>query len=52
VVLAPIWVWLLLNETAERNTLVGGAFILVATLWNGVSRARRPVPSTAVDRSS
>jgi drug/metabolite transporter (DMT)-like permease len=42
VVLAPIWVWLVLNETADGNTLLGGAFILVAVLWNGITRARRP----------
>jgi drug/metabolite transporter, DME family len=49
VVLAPIWVWLVLNETADRNTLLGGAFILVAVLWNGLSRARRPVRSSAAE---
>jgi drug/metabolite transporter (DMT)-like permease len=52
VVLAPFWVWLFLNETADRNTLLGGAFILVAVIWNGVSRARRgshrPAPEPSV----
>ena len=33
VVLAPVWVWLFLNETANRNTLIGGAFILIAAAW-------------------
>jgi drug/metabolite transporter (DMT)-like permease len=41
VVLAPIWVWLFLNETADRNTLIGGTFILLAALGNGLSRAWR-----------
>ena len=42
VVLAPMWVWLVLNETTDRSTIVGGTFILAAVLWNGLSRARRP----------
>jgi drug/metabolite transporter, DME family len=52
VVLAPIWVWLFLNETADRNTLLGGAFILVAVLWNGLSRARRPARPVAAEPSA
>ena len=42
VVLAPFWVWIFLGETADRHTLLGGAFILVAVFWNGLLRARRP----------
>ena len=42
VMLAPFWVWLFLGETADANTLIGGAFILAAVVWNGLSRARRP----------
>lgn len=49
VVLAPLWVWLFLGETADRNTLVGGTFILMAVLWNGLSRARRATPTVAPD---
>jgi drug/metabolite transporter (DMT)-like permease len=30
--LAPLWVWLAFNETPTLNTLVGGAFILVAVV--------------------
>ncbi len=41
VMLAPLWVWLLLNETASANTFLGGAVILVAVVMNGVSGARR-----------
>jgi drug/metabolite transporter (DMT)-like permease len=51
VVLAPIWVWLFLSETADRNTLIGGLFILGAALWNGVSRARRPAGPAAMEQS-
>jgi hypothetical protein len=40
-----------LNETADRNTLLGGAFILVAVIWNGVSRARRGSARTAPEPS-
>jgi drug/metabolite transporter (DMT)-like permease len=49
VVLAPIWVWLFLNETVDRNTLIGGLFILGAAIWNGVSRARRPGAPVAAE---
>ena len=38
-----------LGETADRNTLVGGTFILMAVLWNGLSRARRATPTVAPD---
>ncbi len=41
VMLAPIWVWALLGETASPNTFVGGAILLVAVMMNGVSGARR-----------
>lgn len=51
VVLAPVWVWLFLNETTDGNTLVGGAFILVAAIGNGVWRARRQAPA-AMERSA
>ena len=33
IVLAPIWVWLVVNETPARNTVVGGAVILLALGW-------------------
>jgi len=46
VMLAPFWVWLFLGETADGNTLVGGAFILAAGVWNGLSRTRRVAPVT------
>jgi drug/metabolite transporter (DMT)-like permease len=43
VMLAPLWVWLLLGETASAGTLLGGAILLAAVLANGVSGARRVV---------
>jgi drug/metabolite transporter (DMT)-like permease len=41
VMLAPLWVWLFLNETASTATFVGGAILLVAVVMNGLSGARR-----------
>ena len=40
-ILAPIWVWLLLGETATPATLMGGAMVLVAVMANAVMGARR-----------
>ena len=33
--LAPLWVWLVINETPARNTLIGGALVLAAVLFQG-----------------
>ncbi len=33
IVLAPIWVWLIVDETPAVNTVIGGAVILVALVW-------------------
>ena len=41
VLLAPLWVWLFLGETATTNTLVGGCLLLAAIIGNAVSGARR-----------
>ena len=41
VMLAPFWVWLLLNETASPATFLGGAIILVALLFNTLSAKRQ-----------
>jgi len=38
--LAPLWVWLVFTETPSANTLVGGAIILGAVLYNGVVELR------------
>jgi drug/metabolite transporter, DME family len=40
VMLAPIWVWLFLGETASAGTFVGGAILLVAVVLNAVAGAR------------
>lgn len=41
VMLAPLWVWAFLGETASANTFLGGAVLLVAVAMNGLSGARR-----------
>ncbi|WP_435257840.1 DMT family transporter [Thioclava sp. FR2] len=41
VLLAPIWVWLFLGETASSGTFVGGAILLAAVAFNALSGARR-----------
>lgn len=45
VLLAPLWVWLLLGETATVNTLIGGAVLLGAIVGNALSGKRRKPPS-------
>ena len=41
VVLAPIFVWAFLGETASANTFIGGAVLLAAVTVNGLIGARR-----------
>jgi drug/metabolite transporter (DMT)-like permease len=41
VMLAPVWVWLFLNETATTGTFVGGAILLGAIAGNALSGARQ-----------
>lgn len=40
-ILAPIWVWLLMGETASLPTWLGGAMVLAAVMLNAVAGARR-----------
>jgi DME family drug/metabolite transporter len=42
--LSPLWVWIFFNEVPARETLIGGALVLGAILWNiGADwRASRP----------
>ena len=47
VVLAPIWVWLALDEVPTALTLVGGAIVLAALVGQAVSRPRRKPPPIA-----
>lgn len=35
--LSPLWVWLLINETPARNTLLGGSIVLCAVAYQGVA---------------
>jgi drug/metabolite transporter (DMT)-like permease len=47
VVLGPIWVWLVLGETAAVATLIGGAILMSAIAFNALTGLRRkPVPMT------
>lgn len=41
VLLAPVWVWLFLDETASAQTFLGGAILMAAVGFNAVSGARR-----------
>lgn len=47
VLLAPLWVWFFLGETATINTLVGGSILLGALAGNTMIRKlRKPPPIT------
>lgn len=35
--LSPLWVWLLVNETPARNTLLGGAVVVFAVAFQGLA---------------
>ncbi|MEM7257658.1 MAG: DMT family transporter [Pseudomonadota bacterium] len=35
--LAPMWVWWLINEVPSTNTLIGGAVVLTAVIFQGLS---------------
>ena len=37
VLLAPLWVWIFIGETASINTLIGGSILLSAIVWNALS---------------
>lgn len=41
VLLAPVWVWAFLGETASAATFGGGAILLAAVAFNALSGARR-----------
>ena len=48
VLLAPLWVWLVLGETATFTTLLGGTILLGAIAGNALSgKRRRPPPITS-----
>ncbi|MEE9332993.1 MAG: DMT family transporter [Granulosicoccaceae bacterium] len=39
--LAPLWVWLSISETPDATTIVGGALVLSAVVFQGVTGIRR-----------
>ncbi|MGL5012271.1 MAG: EamA family transporter, partial [Paracoccaceae bacterium] len=41
VLLAPLWVWLILGETASDGTFIGGGILLTAVVLNALAGARR-----------
>jgi drug/metabolite transporter, DME family len=41
IMLAPVWVWLFLGESASTATFIGGAILLAAVVLNAVAGARR-----------
>jgi len=45
VLLAPLWVWLVLGETAAGATLAGGVLVMGAIVFNALSGARRKPPA-------
>jgi drug/metabolite transporter, DME family len=48
VMLAPVWVWAFLNETASPGTFIGGAILLAAVAFNAIAGARtRPSQGVA-----
>ncbi len=40
-ILAPLWVWLLLGESAQASTWAGGMMVLAAVALNAIAGARR-----------
>ncbi len=49
VLLAPVWAWAVLAETASRGTLVGGAVVLAAVAINALAGLARPAPAPSPD---
>lgn len=46
VLMAPVWVWLFLGETASEGTILGGALLVGAVIWNAISGMRGRVALT------
>ena len=49
--LAPVWVWLAFNEVPPRLTLIGGAIVMAAVVWNMLAAPSRPTPPTPGPRA-
>jgi DME family drug/metabolite transporter len=45
VMLAPVWVWLVVGETASPGTWIGGAVLLAAVAGNALAGLRRGAPA-------
>jgi len=48
VMLAPLWVWLVLDEGASAGTLLGGAILLAAIALNAATGMRHRPPPPAM----
>ncbi len=48
VMLAPVWVWLVLGESASTGTFVGGAILLAAIGYNAATGMRHRPPALTV----
>jgi drug/metabolite transporter, DME family len=44
VMLAPVWVWFFLNETASAGTFLGGGILLAAVVLNALAGGRQGKP--------
>ena len=51
VLFAPVWVWLFLGETATAGTFIGGAVLMAAVAFNGLSGAWAAVSTRAQSRA-
>jgi drug/metabolite transporter (DMT)-like permease len=47
--LGPFWVWLVFGQLAERATLIGGAVVVLAVLFELASTQRVQSPARACD---
>lgn len=47
-VFAPVWVWLAVGEVPSPLTVVGGAILMAAIVYQALSGARRPRPHAIV----
>ncbi len=45
VLLAPVWVWMVVGETASPGTWIGGAVLLAAVAGNALAGLRRGAPA-------
>ena len=42
---APLWVWLVFNETPAPATLIGGTMVMAAVVAHILAETRRPAPT-------